>query len=109
GPVQPKSGYVHPKGSPTQNKAQNMKKSFPWSISALLMFSCAETVCAKDVSVPLDPLTQKVAHIAEEIYAQGLYPGISIAASGPNEERVLYQIGHADVANDRRVTTETVF
>lgn len=86
-----------------------MKKSFPWSISALLMFSCAGTVCAKDVSVPLDPLTEKVAHIAEEIYAQGLYPGISIAASGPNKVRVLYQIGHADVAKDRRVTTETVF
>src|SRR5512138_654364 len=86
-----------------------MTKSLPLCFSAVLMFACTGLVRAKHVNGTLDPVTQKVARIAEDIYAEGLYPGISIAASGPNGERVLYQIGHADVAKDRPVTADTVF
>lgn len=79
------------------------------SLFALSMLASSAIVSADGNHVAADTTHEMIATIANEIYAQGLYPGISIAALAPDGERIQYQIGHADLANARPVTAGTSF
>jgi CubicO group peptidase (beta-lactamase class C family) len=74
-----------------------------------LLLSGFSGLAFADGAVSHSDRMEKVAAIAKEAYAQGLYPGLSIAAIASDGENIEYQIGHAELDKQRPITSQTTF